>query len=270
MPTVKTSSVELYYEAYGAGTPVIFMAGYGGVGAYWKPQVEAFSRHFRPILLDHRGHGKSTHDTSIRYSIDQMADDVVAVMDGLGIKKAHYVGHSLGGVIGQNLGVRYADRFYDLVIFASFARFDPWIARCIELRRTLLKAAGPRAFVRATPIFLYPHWWFNGNTDALAALEEATMSEFPPEYVVESRSEAVAKFDMRAELKRISLPTLLLGVRDDFLTPPHCTEEIARYLPHAKVVWLERGGHAGSQTSAAEFNKIVVEFLKAHEPDGHN
>ncbi len=266
MPEAAMDGIEIYYEEAGDGTPVMLVAGYGGVGSYWNAQMEPFSKSFRPILMDHRGHGRSTHDTSVTYSMDQMADDVVHLMDHLKIDKAHYVGHSLGGIIGQNLGLRHPDRFHDLVIYASTTHFDPWIRRCIEMRRTLLETAGPRAFARATPIFLYPDWWVNANVEALERLEEATVDAFPPRYVVESRSQAIANYSAVEELHKLTLPTLLLCARDDFLTPPYFTEDLARLIPHGEVAWLAKGGHACSQTRPEEFNSIVLEFLTRHEP----
>ncbi len=258
--------IEIHCESDGDGTPVMLIAGYGGAGSYWGPQKEPFSKQYRPILMDHRGHGRSTHDTSIVYSMDQMADDVVYLMDTLKIDKAHYVGHSLGGMIGQHLGLRHPDRFHDLVIYASTAYFDTWIQRCIEIRRALLDAAGPRAFARATPVFLYPDWWVNENPEALERLENATVEAFPPRYVVESRSRAMVAHNTTGELHKIKLPTLLLCARDDILTPPYFTENLSRLIPHAEVAWLEKGGHACSQTCPEQFNSIVLEFLSKYDP----
>lgn len=262
MPKARVNSVEIHYEAGGEGTPVMLVAGYGGVGSYWAPQVEAFAEQFRVILHDHRGHGQSTHDTSIDYSVDQMADDIVGLMDHLGIEKAHYVGHSLGGFIGQNMGLRHADRFHSLVLYAPITHVDAWIQRCNRMRVALLKTAGPRAFVRATPLFLYPNWWVNENGDKLAELEERSVAMFPPSYVVESRTKAIASYNPIENLHKIKLPTLLVCAEDDFLTPPYFTKRIAEEMKHAELKWIGKGGHACSQTAAEQFNSIVLDFLK--------
>ncbi len=134
------------------------------------------------------------------------------------------------------------------------------------MRRTLLDTAGPRAFARATAIFLYPDWWVNANSEALARLEEATVEQFPPRYVVESRSQAIANYSAVNDLHKLKLPTLLLCAKDDFLTPAYFTENLAKLMPHAELAWLEDGGHACSQTRPDEFNAIVLDFLGRHDP----
>jgi aminoacrylate hydrolase len=265
MPKARVNGVEIHYEAAGSGTPVMLVAGYGGVGSYWAPQIAPFARHFQPILHDHRGHGQSTHDTSIEYSVDQMADDIIGLMDQLGIEKAHYVGHSLGGFIGQNMGLRHADRFHSLVLYAPITHADAWIQRCMNMRVTMLRSAGPRAFVRTTPLFLYPNWWINENDDKLAELEERSAAVFPPSYVIESRTRAIASYHPFENLHKIELPTLLVCAEDDFLTPPYFTRRIAEKIKHAELKWIERGGHACSQTAAEEFNLIVLDFLTRHD-----
>ena len=265
MPIASVNGVDIYYEVQGEGTPIMLVAGYGGVGSFWAPQMEPFSKQFQAVLHDHRGHGQSTHDTSITYSLDQMADDIIGLMDQLGIEEAHYVGHSLGGFIGQNIGLRHADRFHSLVLYAPITHADAWIQRINRMRLTLLETSGPRAFVRATPLFLYPNWWVNENAEALAELEERSVATMPPPYVVESRTNAIATYHPLNELHRITLPTLLVCAKDDFLTPPYFTERIADQIKHAEVAWIERGGHACSQTVPEEFNRVVLEFLSKVE-----
>src|SRR3989442_9488295 len=96
MPTISIGDADLYYEERGSGPPLLLVPGLSGVGSFWIKQVEALSRDFRVITHDHRGAGQSTH-SRIRYSVEQMADDVLRLMDRLGIAAAHLVGHSTGG-----------------------------------------------------------------------------------------------------------------------------------------------------------------------------
>ena len=99
------------------------MPGLGGVGVYWKPNLPALSAKYRVIVHDHRGAGQSTH-SKIRYSVDQMTDDLVRLMDHLKIEKAHLVGHSTGGAIGQTLALKSPERLKSMVLFATWTKAD--------------------------------------------------------------------------------------------------------------------------------------------------
>ena len=109
MPKVTIADAEIYCETYGKGTPVLLVSGLGGVGNYWAPNIPAFSQKYQVVIHDHRGAGQSSRSL-IRYSVDQMASDVLALMDKLGIDKAHLVGHSTGGAIGQTVAATHPER----------------------------------------------------------------------------------------------------------------------------------------------------------------
>src|SRR3954469_23659453 len=100
MPTTSIGDADLYYEETGQGPPLMLVPGLGGQGSFWISQVRAFSSDFRTVVHDHRGTGRSTH-SRIAYSVEQMADDTLRLMDRLEIASAHFVGHSTGGAIGQ-------------------------------------------------------------------------------------------------------------------------------------------------------------------------
>ena len=104
MPKANIGNGEIYYEVHGEGPPLLLVAGLGGTGDYWKPQIEALAKHYTVILHDHRGTGQSSH-SQIEYSVDQMADDVLRLMDFLKIEQAHFVGHSTGGAMALILAV---------------------------------------------------------------------------------------------------------------------------------------------------------------------
>src|SRR5438552_15225781 len=99
MPGGSTGDAESYYEEAGQGEPLLLVPGLSGQGSFWSRQVEAFKGDFRVIVHDHRGAGRSTH-SNIKYSVEQMADDVLRLMDALKIDSAHLVGHSTAGAIG--------------------------------------------------------------------------------------------------------------------------------------------------------------------------
>jgi aminoacrylate hydrolase len=260
MPKASVGDAELYYESHGTGDAVLLVPGLGGVGIYWKPNIPAFSARHRVIVHDHRGTGQSSK-SSIKYSVDQMTDDLVKLMDHLKIERAHLVGHSTGGAIGQTLAVKHPERLGKLVLFSTWTKADPFFRRVFEARRAMLINVGPAAYVRATSFFLYPDWWVNQHEKLLEEREKLGIPNFPPAEIVASRIDAIVDFDRTADLARIKAPTLVIVAKDDFLTPPYFSEELARKIPGAKLQILPRGGHCASETALEEFNKAVLGFL---------
>lgn len=263
MPKVRTGDAEIYYESHGNGPPVLLVPGLGGVGNYWLPNIPAFARHHQVVIHDHRGTGQSSR-SPIKYTVEQMTDDLVGVMDDLGIEKAHLVGHSTGGAIGQTLAATHPDRLRSLTIYASWTKADPFFRRVFEARRTLLTAAGADAYVRATPVFLYPDWWINDNIELLENREKVVIPNFPPSEIVASRIDAIVDFDRTSDLGKIRVPTLVVVAKDDILTPPYFSRQLADMIPDAEYVVLERGGHCASETNTSAFNQAVLDFIARH------
>jgi aminoacrylate hydrolase len=263
MPKVSVSDAEIYYESHGRGVPVLLVPGLGGVGSYFNPNIPAFSRDHRVVVHDHRGTGQSSRSL-IRYSVDQMTSDLLAVMDHLGIEKAHLVGHSTGGAIGQTLAATHPDRLLSLTIYASWTKADRFFRRVFEARRTLLTEGGTAAYVRSTPVFLYPDWWINENIALLEEREKVVIPNFPPAEIVASRIDAIMAFDRTGALGTIKKPTMVICAKDDILTPPYYSRELARMIPGAELIELDRGGHCASETNTPAFNDAVLGFIGRH------
>ena len=234
MPKATIADAEIYYETHGQGTPILLVSGLGGVASYWTPNIPAFSQKYQVVIHDHRGTGQSSR-SKIRYSVEQMAGDVLGLMDELGIDKAHLVGHSTGGAIGQTLAVTHPERLRSLVIYASWTKCDPFFQRVFEARRTMLTEAGAAAYVRSTPVFLYPGWWINDNIALIEEREKVVIPNFPPAEIVASRIDAIMAFDRTADLGKVKTPTMVLCAKDDTLTPPYYSQELAQLDPRRRA-----------------------------------
>lgn len=266
MPKIAIGDIELYYESHGEGPPLLLVPGLGGTGNYWRAQIAEFARHFRVIVHDHRGTGGSTR-SDIEYSVDQMTRDLLMLMDALGLERAHLVGHSTGGAIGQTMAIEHPGRIDKLVLYASWTTCDPFMRRVFETRKTLLLDSGTQAYIKATPVFLFPDWWINQNAAMFADADADLLADFPSAKIAASRCDAVMNFDRVAELGQISCDTLVICARDDFLTPSYFSVDLAKRVPHARLKLLPRGGHCVSQTLPDEFNQAVLPFLKGDMSD---
>ena len=260
MPKAKLGDVEIYYEEHGEGEALLLVPGLGGVGVYWKPNLPALAAKYRVIVHDHRGTGQSTH-SRIRYSVEQMTDDLVRLMDHLKIDRAHLVGHSTGGAIGQTLALGHPGRLRSMVLFATWTKADFYFRQLFSVRKDLLTKVGKEAYVKGATLFLYPPWWIRANEKMLEERERLTIQHFPPVEVVASRIDAIVAFDRSAEIGRIRTPTLVLCAKDDAITPAYFSEELAGKIPGAKLRILEGGGHCASESVREEFDRVVLDFL---------
>ena len=136
MPKASFGGTEIYYEVHGEGPPLLLVPGLGGTGNYWQPQIEEFSRDFQVIIHDHQGTGQSSRP-EMTYSVEQMTRDLLGLMDHLNIERAHLLGHSTGGAIGQVMAIEHPDRIDKLVIYASWTKSDAFMRRVLF---TVLKA----------------------------------------------------------------------------------------------------------------------------------
>jgi len=252
----------LHYEEHGPADapPLILSSGLGGSAAYWAPNLDALAASHRVILYDHRGTGRSDRALPPGLTVDAMADDVLALMDGLAIDRATLVGHAAGGAIGLSLALRHSDRLDRLVVVNGFARPDPHFVRCFQTRLALLRDSGVAAFIRAQPIFLYPARWISQNSDRLDAEEAGQIEHFQGADNVEARVAALLAFDVQQRLAEIATPTLMIAAEDDMLVPDLCSDALVEGLPNASLQ-LMLGGHACNVTEPAVFAKILGAWL---------
>ncbi len=261
MPHVSIGDADIYYEEQGQGPTLMLVPGLGGHGAFWGPQVRDLARDFRVIVHDHRGAGRSTH-SRIRYSVDRMAADTIALMDRLGVERAHYVGHSTGGAIGQTIAQDHPDRLLSLVLSATWPGPDAYFRRCFETRKELLLHRGFESYWRASVVMLRPPRWVSDNDVALQEELARLGAGAPPAEVLASRIDAIVAFDRRARLGEIRCPTLVVVAADDALTPAHYSEELAARIPGAQLAILPTGGHFVPTLEVEAYNRIVGGFLR--------
>jgi aminoacrylate hydrolase len=190
-----------------------------------------------------------------------MADDVLALMDHLGLAHADYVGHSTGGAIGQRLAVRDPGRVGRLVLSSTWTHRDPFFARVFEIRRQVRRELGPEAYTRLGSLFLYDPGYVAENAAALAVLERAALAAFTSPEIVLQRIDAICAFDGRADLARIAAPTLVVCAVDDMVTPIYFSRALAAAVRGATLVELPGGGHFAPVARAGEYNRALLDFL---------
>jgi len=255
----------LYYEEHGDADapPLILSAGLGGSGGYWTPNLAALAERHRLIVYDHRGTAKSDRAIPNPTSIDDMARDVIALMDGIGLDRADLMGHALGGIIGLALARIAPERLGRLVVANGWVKTDPVTLRCFAARLRILDAGGPTAYVAAQPIFLFPASWIAEHGERLDREAAQHIARFQPETTLRARIAAIAAFDATPWIGDLTTRTLALGARDDVLAPYATSEALAAANANFSLSMMEWGGHACNVTDAETFNCIVLDFLRS-------
>jgi aminoacrylate hydrolase len=253
----------LHYETHGpdGAEALILSAGLGGAGAYWKPNLGALSQRYRVVTYDQRGTSRSDPSLPENESVERMADDVLALMDGLGIERAHFLGHAAGGAIGLALALRAPERLGGLIVVNGWSRPDPHFLRCFDVRLMLLRSGGPRAWLLAQPIFLFPADWSSTHSERLDSELDAQEADFQGEANLEKRVAALQAFDIDARLGEIGIPVLALASADDMLVPAPCSKRLAEGIKSASLEMMDYGGHACNVTDPDRFNRIVLGWL---------
>ncbi len=253
----------LYYETHGRADapPLILSSGLGGSASYWKPNIPALAERYRVITYDHRGTGRSDRALADVVTVDDFADDIIALMDALEIPKAHLVGHAAGGVAGLALALKAPERLDKLVVVNGWAKADPHFLRCFEARLNLLRHGGVEAFLRAQPIFLYPATWVSEHSAALDAELAHQTADFPGVATMEKRIAALAAFDISDRLASLPPRMMTLAAKDDMLVPVTASHEF-RDVPGVRAAEMT-GGHACNVTDPETFNHLVLDFLRS-------
>src|SRR6185437_9599936 len=253
MPHLKLrDGAELYYEKLGGGPPLFLVPGLGGDCRFWGDNVAALAKHFTVVVHDHRGTGRSTL-SRIDYSVSQMADDALQLIDGLGLDKVHWCGHSTGGAMGQVLAIEDPERIDRLVLSATWARTDAFFRRLFETRAQILKELGPAAYLKSSALALNMPSWIRDHDADLSAAEARAKETLPVPEIMLSRIAAIVAHDRRDQLQRVRARTLAICARDDMVTPLYFTEELVRLIPDARSYVLPDGGHFYPIVHGAEF-----------------
>lgn len=257
-----TSLVYDVHGAVGAAETVFLSSGLGGAAAFWAPQIPVLvAAGYRVVTYDQRGTGRSAGALPQPYAIASMADDVIQVWDAAGVGRCHFVGHALGALVGLRLALDAPHRLVSLTSINGWSQPNSHSARCFDARLNLLGALGPRAYVEAQPLFLYPAAWCVANADRVRAEVEHAFAHFPAEEIVRARIDALRRFDVDARLGEIAVPTLVACARDDMLVPWTCSERLVQGLRQARFALVPYGAHAHNITEPREFNETLLGFL---------
>jgi 3-oxoadipate enol-lactonase len=239
-----------------AGGPILLLSNSIGTDlTMWDPQVDAFSNHFQVLRYDSRGHGASDVPAG-PYSVDRLGRDVVELLDALKISRVHFLGLSLGGMVGQWLGVHVPERIDRLILANTAANLEP-VDQWSDRITSVLKAD------RSETAEMFLRNWFppsmrESNGPIVAKIRAVLLTTEPQGFA--GSFAAVRDMDMRRTIALISAPTLVIAGQYDTVTLPSHSELIAATVPGAKLVVLPVL-HLSNLESPEAFMSVVLDFL---------
>ncbi|MGB6244978.1 3-oxoadipate enol-lactonase [Gordonia sp. (in: high G+C Gram-positive bacteria)] len=258
MSTVEAVDVHAVESGRSDGPVVVLAGSLGSTHRMWDPQMAALEEHFRVIRYDARGHGLSPAPTG-PYSIDDLADDLIGLLDRRGIDRAHLVGLSLGGMTAMRVAVRDPERVDRLAVLCTAAVLGPeqgWHDRAAAVRADGVAAIAEAVVGRwFTPEFLatHPHEKTYYETMVASSSTEGYAA----------CCEAIAPMDQRADLASISAPTLAIAGADDPSTGPDVLRAIADGVQDGRLVVVPDAAHLASAQHPEVVNPALVEHLTA-------
>lgn len=261
MPRVRANGIELRVEVVGQGPPLLLVMGLGSTLETWVAQRDALAARYRVVLFDNRGAGESACPPP-PWTVPDMAADAVGILDALGIERAHVLGVSMGGMIAQEMAIRWPGRVDRLVVAMSFARPDP-LRRAFLLFRRWARLQGAdlvQEGVANLPWLVSPRVLNDPEQlERILGVVSAMPLMAPESY--SHQIDAILEHDTLSRLHQVRAPTLVMAAAEDVLTPILLSQEIAAAIPGARLTVLPRGNHAVQIEDPEAFNAAVLEFL---------
>jgi pimeloyl-ACP methyl ester carboxylesterase len=267
LPHFLSNGLKLHFEQHGSGTPLILLHGFGQHGGSWDPLVPSFARFFKVIVPDLRGCGRS-EPAEPGFTVADMASDIVALMDEIGVARAHVAGWSQGGTVALELGLGFADRLISLSLHSTYAGGrDRYQSNWIDMRRRII-ASGDRDLDFTTRIigFFTPEF-INARPDRIEEFRRLESSNrYPPTPKgMAGQVGAAQQFEARDRIAAIRTPTLITVGSADRTTLPAQSRLMHAAIKGAEFWLFENAGHLPQFQFPDEFMSISLGFMLKHE-----
>ncbi len=255
---LEANGIQINYEIEGEGPVVTFSHSLACNLSMWDEQVQALKGRYRVLRYDTRGHGR-TAAPSGAYTLDQLADDLKGLLDGLGIAETHFVGLSMGGMIGQIFALKYPARVQSLVLCDTTSRYPTGAASVWEERIKTVSAEGMEPMVAPTL-----ERWFTApfrarRKDVMEKVGAMIRSTPPAGYI--GCCHALPKISVTEKLRDVRCPALVIVGEEDPGTPVQMARDIQAALPAAELAILCRASHLSNVEQPGEFNRVLGGFL---------
>ena len=266
MPQLNLSDFELHYEVYGNGEPVALIPGFAGGAWMWSRQVGPLATKFRVITFDPRGIGQSSFGSQ-PLTIRLLADDLLAFLRKLRIDKAHILGASFGGFVGQEFALAYPDSTKTLSLCCTSFGGPNHVAPSMEILMALASTSdfNGEDRIRRSLSTAFSAGFVRDHTDEVEEIVKLRLANTVMEEAYRSQLTAAVGFNVESRVGAIKARTLVLTGDADVVVPMQNSRNLAAKIPGAELRSVAGGSHLFFIEKADEFNSVVIEFLERGE-----
>lgn len=255
----------LYYEVHGRGEPLLLIEGLGYATWMWHWQLPALSARYRTIIFDNRGAGDSSKPDA-PYSIEGMAEDALRVLEASGTGKAHILGVSMGGYIGQVLAATRPELAASLILCSTSCGGPKATPAPPETWQSILaaRALPPREALRRSMEPAFAPGFAGAHPALVEQIIDWRLAKPTPAHAWERQFQAVAAANLERHAAAVRCPTLILTGDADRVVPSANSELLRRLIPQAELGVIPGGGHLVFVEQAERVNQILLDFLGRH------
>jgi len=262
MPHIQANGIQIYYESYGEGPPLLLIGGFVQHSLFWRECIPALSKYCRVIAFDNRGAGQ-TDAPAESYSVEIFAEDTIGLMDALEIESAHIMSCSMGTLISQQLCLTHPDRVNKVILCAPFAHFPEIAAHNVRMQIKMLQNGVPRELLVELNMAWLLSNHFLGNDENRAKYLKETLKD-PHPITMEGlvgQAAALIGADLRDKIEKIPHEVLLLVGENDIDTPPYCARLIRDRIPSCEMHTFKDAPHLFIYEIPNKVTKQALSFL---------
>jgi 3-oxoadipate enol-lactonase len=259
---IKANGIQINYEFSGKkNAPVVMLShSLGSSLVMWDPQMDALKPHFQVLRYDIRGHGRSEAPVE-PYTLELLGDDAIGLMDALGIDRVHWIGLSMGGMIGQSIALNHRNRLKSLALCDTAAVIAAEAQLIWQERIDTARKKGMESQVQATMERWFTPPFLSLDSLRLALIRNQFLATPVQGYI--GCSEAIRKLNYLDRLVEIRIPTLIMVGEDDPATPVAASEAMHKRIPKSKLVVIPSVRHFSNVEQSEVFSANLLTFLKS-------
>jgi len=258
---IKADGIQINYELSGRkDDPVVILShSLGSSLVMWDPQMDTLKTHFQVLRYDIRGHGRSEAPAGA-YTLELLGDDAIGLLDALNIDRVHWVGLSMGGMIGQCIALNHANRLQSLALCDTAAVIQAEAQPIWQERIDGVREKGMEAQVQATMERWFTQSFLSLNSPRVALIQKQFLATQVSGYI--GCIEAIRKLNYFDRLAEIKIPTLIMVGEDDPGTPVAASEAMHRRIPNSRLIIIPSARHFSNVEQPEAFNANLIKFLR--------